>query len=181
MHVRNTSHNQVTLARRVLSAAATAIAFMIGTCWIYAAISISTSTTYTQNFDGLGIPATSTTPSSLPVDFRADATPTSTVGDVRRVGTFSSAGSTTARAGGANLSTVAANGIYNFGAGTNTLGGSDRAVGFLASGTATASGNLYAQLVNSTGGVLSGLQISYNVEKYRNGSNPHISPILMTM
>src|SRR5207253_1668830 len=125
----------------------------------------------TQNFDSMGIPATSTTPSSLPVDFRADATPTSNVGDIRKLGTLSSAGTTTARAGGANLSTVAANGMYNFGSGTTPLGGSDRAVGFLASGTATASGNLYAQLVNSTGTALSGLQISYNIEKYRNGSN----------
>jgi endonuclease G len=87
------------------------------------------------------------------------------------VGTFSAAGTTTARAGGANLVTNAANGIYNFGSGTAPLGGNERAVGFLASGTATTSGNLYAQLVNSTGGDLSGLQISYSVEKYRNGTN----------
>ena len=73
-------------------------------------------------------------------------------------------------AGGANLSTSASNGIYNFGAGTTTTG-PDRAVGFLSSGTATASGNLYAQLVNNTGASLTGLQISYNVEKYRGGSN----------
>src|SRR5262249_18061341 len=49
--------------------------------------------------------------------------------------------------------------------------GPDRAVGFLASGTATASGNLYAQFVNNTGGDLTGLQISYGVEKYRTGTN----------
>ncbi len=131
-----------------------------------AAISLSTSTPYTQNFDGMGIPATATTASNLPTDFRADA-----LSAVRTVGTFSAAGTTTARAGGANLSTTAANGIYNFGAGTAALGNSDRAVGFLASGSATTSGNLYAQLTNNTGGSLSALQISYNVEKYRNGTN----------
>ena len=134
---------------------------------VSAAISLSTSTVYTQNFDGLGVPATTTTPSALPSDFRADALTT-----VRTVGVFSAAGTTTARAGGAALAANAANGIYNFGSGTATLGGSDRAVGFLASGTATTSGNVYAQLVNNTGGDLSGLQISYNVEKYRNGTNP---------
>ncbi|HEV3140417.1 MAG TPA: hypothetical protein VGY57_07885 [Vicinamibacterales bacterium] len=69
------------------------------------------------------------------------------------------------------MSASAANGIYSFGAGNTTLGNGDRAVGFLSSGTATASGNLYAQLVNSSGAALSGLQISYNVEKYRSGSN----------
>ena len=67
-----------------------------------------------------------------------------------------------------NLSTSAANGIYNFGV---TAASTERAIGFLASGTATASGNLYAELVNNTGAPLSGLSISYNVEKYRNGSN----------
>jgi DNA/RNA endonuclease G (NUC1)/serine/threonine protein phosphatase PrpC len=34
------------------------------------------------------------------------------------------------------------------------------------------SGNLYAELINNTGGNLSALQISYDVEKYRKGSNP---------
>ena len=77
-----------------------------------------------------------------------------------------------ARDGGANLSSSASNGAYNFGAGTAALGNSDRAVGFLSSGTATASGNLYTQLTNTTGGDLSGLNISYNVEKYRLGINP---------
>jgi hypothetical protein len=71
-----------------------------------------------------------------------------------------------------NVSTTAANGSYNFGAGTTTLGDADRAAGFISSGTATMSGNLYAQFVNNTGSALSGLQISYDVEKYRNGSNP---------
>lgn len=132
----------------------------------WAAISLSITTPISQNLDGLGTPTTTTTVSNLPTDWRAD-NPSA----VRTVGNYATAGTTTPRAGGANLSTTAANGIYNFGAGTTALGGSDRAVGFLSSGTATQSGNLYAQLVNNTGGNLSGLQLSYNVEKYRNGSN----------
>src|SRR5262249_55469508 len=83
---------------------------------------------------------------------------------------FGTAASATTLVGGANLSTSASNGIYNFGAGTTTTG-PDRAVGFLSSGTATQSGNLYAQLANLTGGALGSLQISYDVEKYRQGSN----------
>src|SRR2546422_1055906 len=134
---------------------------LICTCVALAAISLSTSSMYTQNFDAIGTSATAT----LPADFRVDA-PSA----VRTVGAFSAALTTTARVGGASLSSSAANGIYNFGSGTTTTG-PDRAVGFLASGTATTSGNLYAQVSNNTGGNLSGLQISYNVEKYRNGSN----------
>jgi endonuclease G len=133
----------------------------------FAAISLSTSTAYTQNFDTLGIPLSSPTPSNLPTDFRQ-----SVASVVGAIGPFSTASTQTLRVGGANLSSTAANGSYNFGAGTASLGNSDRAPGFLSSGTATLSGNLYAQLVNNTGGPLTGLQISYDVEKYRNGSNP---------
>ena len=133
----------------------------------FAAISLSTSVAYTQNFDSLNVPLSSPTPSNLPADFRVV-----TLTVPRSVGSFASGSTQTLRVGGANVSTTAANGSYNFGAGTTTLGNADRAPGFIASGTATASGNLYAQLVNNTGGALSGLQISYDVEKYRNGSNP---------
>ena len=109
----------------------------------------------------MGTSATAT----LPTDWKVDKQTTA-----RTVGTYAAAVTATALAGGANLSTTAANGIYNFGSGTTTTG-ADRAVGFLASSTGTQSGNLYAQFVNNTGGNLSGLQISYDVEKYRNGSN----------
>ena len=132
-----------------------------------AAISLSTSVPYTQNFTSLGIPLSNPAPSNLPADFRQD-----TIAAVRTLGSFSAGSTQTARVGGANVSTTAANGSYNFGAGTTTLGDADRAAGFISSGTATMSGNLYAQFVNNTGSPLSGLQISYDVEKYRNGSNP---------
>ena len=133
----------------------------------FAAISLSTSIPYTQNFNGMGIPLSNPAPSSLPVDFRQD-----TIVAARTLGSFGASNAQTTRVGGANVSTTAANGSYNFGAGTTTLGDSDRAVGFISSGTATGSGNLYARFVNNTGGPLSGLVISYDVEKYRNGSNP---------
>ena len=133
----------------------------------FAAISLSTSIPYTQNFAGMGIPLTNPAPSALPADFRAD-----TISAVRTLGVYGAASAQTNRVGGANVSTTAANGSYNFGAGTSTLGDADRAAGFISSGTATLSGNLYAQFVNNTGDALTGLSISYDVEKYRNGSNP---------
>ena len=125
-----------------------------------AAVSIPTGTPYTQTFDTIGTLATA----SLPADFRLDRPTT-----VRTVGTFAAALGNTTQAGGTNLSSTAANGAYNFGA---TADAADRAIGFLSSGTATQSGNLYAQLANTTASPLSGLQISYNVEKYRGGINP---------
>jgi len=144
-----------------------AVVALVSVYVAFAAISLSTSVAYTQNFDSLGIPLSSPTPSNLPVDFRL-----STASTPRAISSFLSATNQTLRVGGANLATNAANGSYNFGAGTTALGNSDRAPGFLSSGTATVSGNLYAQLVNNTGSTLTGLQISYDVEKYRNGSNP---------
>jgi endonuclease G len=133
----------------------------------FAAISLSTTVPYTQDFSSMGIPATITTASSLPANFSvATVVPPRTIGPL--VGTSAS----TARAGGANLSSVTSPNSYNFGAGTTTVGDADRAVGFVSSSTAVGSGNLYGSFVNNTGGPLTGLLISYDVEKYRNGSNP---------
>src|SRR5215207_8489730 len=98
----------------------------------FAAISLSTSVPYTQNFTSMGIPLTNPAPSSLPADFRQD-----TIAAARTLGSFSAASTQTARVGGANVSTTAANGSYNFGAGTTTLGDADRAPGFISSGPAT--------------------------------------------
>jgi DNA/RNA endonuclease G (NUC1) len=133
----------------------------------FAAIALSTSVPYNQNFDGMGVPPSNPSPSSLPVNFRVD-----TISAVRTLGSYFASSTQTARVAGANMATNAANGSYNFGSGTATLGGTDRAVGFIASGTATLSGNLYAELSNDTGTNLAGVQIAYDVEKYRNGSNP---------
>jgi hypothetical protein len=129
---------------------------------VLAAISIPTDVPYTQDFDSIGATATAT----LPTDWRADKQAT-----VRTVGSYATAVTATERVGGANLATNAANGIYNFGSGTTATGGADRAVGFLSSGAATQSGNLYAQFINSTGADILNFMVSYDVEKYRNGSN----------
>lgn len=144
-----------------------AVVALVSVYVAFAAISLPTSAAYVQNFDSMNIPLSSPTPSNLPADFRV-----LTLTVPRNVGAFGSASTQTLRIGGANVPTNAANGAYNFGAGTSSLGNADRAPGFIASGTATASGNLYGQFVNNTGGPLAGLQISYDVEKYRNGSNP---------
>jgi hypothetical protein len=146
--------------RPLISLSAVLVLLTICTSLVWAAIPISTSTPYIQNFDAIGTSTTAT----LPTDFKADIQTA-----VRTVGNFATAGTATTRSGGTNLSTTAANGIYNFG---STADNNERAVGFLSSGSATQSGNLYAQLQNNTGSAVTALQISYNVEKYRNGLNP---------
>lgn len=66
---------------------------------------------------------------------------------------------------------IATNGIYNFGAGA-PASATDRALGFLSSGTGTRNGGIFAHFTNTSGQSLTGLSLKYNVEKYRNGTNP---------
>ena len=68
------------------------------------------------------------------------------------------------------MSSTATNGIYNYGAG-DAAAATDRAVGWLSSSSATKSGNLYGFFQNNTGAQLTAITVSYDVEKYRNGSN----------
>src|SRR5829696_6091186 len=159
--------NRSTLVRTWRIIATVTLVALASVYVAFAAISLSTSVPYTQDFTSMGIPLTNPAPSNLPADFRQD-----TIAAARTLGSFSSGSTQTARVGGANVSITAANGSYNFGAGTSTLGDADRAAGFISSGTATMSGNLYAQFNNNTGADLTGLIVSYDVEKYRNGSNP---------
>ena len=169
-HLRRTRRQKTsrpTLTRTWRIIATVIVLALVSVYVAFAAISLSTTVPYTQDFDSMGIPISSPTPSNLPANFRQQ-----TISAVRTVGTWGSGSGQTLRVGGANLSTTAANGSYNFGAGGTALGNADRAPGFVASGTATMSGNLYAQLINNSGDALTGLNISYDVEKYRNGSNP---------
>ncbi len=117
--------------------------------------------THTENFDGIGVSATATVPTNWRVDKNTTA---------RTLGAWSGAVTTTEQRAGNSMSGTATNGIYNYGAG-DAATASDRAVGWISSSSATKSGNLYAWFQNGTGQSLTSVTISYDVEKYRNGSN----------
>ena len=133
----------------------------------FAAISLSTTVPFTQDFTSMGIPLADPALSNLPANFRVQS-----VSAERTLGVFGAAATRTNRVSGANMSSTASQGQYNFGAGSANLGNADRAVGFISTVGGTMSGNLYAEMVNNTGGALTGLLVSYDVEKYRNGTNP---------
>lgn len=118
--------------------------------------------TSSQNFDGIGTSQTAT----LPPHWRASANPLL----VRTVDPYSSAGMATTQRGGENLSSSAPNGIYNFGAGDPTAA-TDRAIGGLSSGSNSKSVNVYHHLKNDGTAEINNFTISYDVEKYRNGTN----------
>jgi uncharacterized delta-60 repeat protein/uncharacterized repeat protein (TIGR01451 family) len=154
------THRGARLSRRALAAFALASALLLLPLATALAVNLNTvETPVTQNFDTIGTTATA----ALPADFKADKN----VGR-RTVGAYATAATATEQTagGGTNPTT---GGIYNFGSGTNNTG-TDRAVGFLGSGSVNG-GNLYAKYTNTTGAPLTALRISYDVEKYRNGTN----------
>ncbi len=130
-----------------------------GRGWGQATISVGTP--YSQNFI---IGTTST--AALPTGWKVDAQST-----VRVLGIYSVAGSATTQAAGGGMSGTASGGIYNYGAGTDNLG-TDRAVGGLSASSNNKSVNVYVDLLNNGVGSITSFTISYNVEKYRTGTNP---------
>lgn len=114
----------------------------------------------TENFDGLG----SEREAILPRGWKI-----ATEGPTRALGSFDRAGRMTEKLGGANMSSRANAGAYNFGAGDEATA-VDRAAGFLGSGN-VGSGNLMVRLRNKAVSPMKSFEVSYDVEKYRNGSN----------
>jgi hypothetical protein len=123
-------------------------------------VNISAGNTITENFT-IGTNSIAT----LPTGWKADKNAT-----VRTLGTYSSAVTETEQRAGNSMSSTAANGIYNYAAG-DPISATDRAVGGLSSASASKSVNIYVQLTNSGSTSISDFAISYDVEKYRNGSN----------
>ena len=114
-----------------------------------------------ENFDSMG----NTNGDALPAGWKADRP-----NAVRALGIYGTAVTAVTQAGGNSLSPTAPNGIYNYFAGTAATA-TDNAVGFLAAGTGTLSGNLYTQLTNTGPDAITSLNIAYDIEKYRNGLN----------
>lgn len=129
---------------------------------IKAQVNLSASNTITQNFDGMSKTSNATLPSGWKAS-KNDAT-------ARSVGSYATAGTSTTQTGGTFISSSATNGIYNYAAGDPAVA-SDRAVGGLAVGTGSKSVNIFVDLLNNGADAISGYTLSYNIEKYRSGSN----------
>lgn len=101
----------------------------------------------------------------LPVGWRVE----NNTSAVRSLGAFVTASEATMYIGGQSLPSNARNGTWNFG----MTGSTDRAVGGI---TSSISGgartvNVMAHLHNDAGANLVSLNLSYDIEKYRNGAN----------
>ena len=124
----------------------------------FAQISISNGgSSVTENFNSMGTASAAALPANWKVEKNAN---------VRVVGNYSGAVSTTNYAGGVNLSSTAGNGVYNFG-----LSSIDRSIGGLSSGSGSKSVNIFAYFQNNGASTISQVDVSYNVYRFRNGLN----------
>ena len=126
-----------------------------------AQISIQVGNTCNENF----YYAHPSTADTLPLYWRIDSTAI-----VRTIDPYSKAGKRAPRLAGNSMSSSSPNGLYNFGAGNPGLA-TDRAFGGLSSSTGCQSVNLYVYLKNTGSTSITDFTISYDVEKYRKGSN----------
>jgi hypothetical protein len=106
-----------------------------------------------------------TATAALPTGWRADKQTS-----VALLGTYAAALTATSYAAGDSMSTSASNGIYNFGAGPAGTA-TDRAVGGISSSSGSKTVNVYAKVHNTGTIAIPSLNIGYDVEKYRKGSN----------
>ncbi len=128
----------------------------------YPAIELNETTlSANESFDTMGDEATATLPQAWRIDRQITAP--------RTVGRFDMADTQTMYSGGINLPSNAKNGTWNFGADAT----SDRALGGISTGVANATRcvNVYAHLLNTGRKNIENVNVSYNVEKYRKGSN----------
>ncbi|MBL0176491.1 MAG: T9SS type A sorting domain-containing protein [Ignavibacteria bacterium] len=140
----------------------TALLFL-STATAFSQVSITTlGVPYTQNFDSFDTATTAAMPAGWKLSKDAS--------NVRTVGAYSAAVTATERRAGNSMSSTAANGIYNYGAGDAAVV-TERCPGFIASGSGTKSGNVYAWYRNNGANGIASFTITYNVEKYRGGSN----------
>jgi hypothetical protein len=116
----------------------------------------SNGVAFTENFDGMGSSATATVPGGFKIG--TDWT-TGTTATTLAYGTTGT-GAVTGTPGG---------GVINWGNGV-TATATDRALGFLNTGSFTSPKSIVLKITNNTGSSITSLNISFDYEKYRSGS-----------
>lgn len=107
---------------------------------------------YTENFD-IGTSTTASLPSGFKMSPAGASSPT-----------WSNSGNFSAVSQGASSGSPSQGGRYNWGNGTST---SDRAIGFMTSGSYGSPNSIMADFTNNTGSTISSLELSYDYERYR--------------
>jgi hypothetical protein len=127
--------------------------FTVSTSTSYGQLAIPNATPVTQNFDGIGSTATATLPTNWKMTAAGGGTQT-----------WGDAGNVTATTQAASAGTPTAGGRYNWGNGTTTT---DRAIGFMTSGSYANPNSIMAFYQNTSGVQINDLTISFDYERYR--------------
>ena len=118
-----------------------------------------TGTTSTENFT-IGTSATASLPDGWVIS--VPCTTSATCGDAAP--TYSKAGNVTATTVASSSGSPATGGRYNWGDGATTT---DRAVGFMTSGTYGSPNSIMVGYVNNTGSTITGVTLGFDYERYR--------------
>lgn len=118
-----------------------------------AQIAIPNTTPVSQNFDGIGNTATAALPANWKMTPAGTAAPT-----------WAAATNVTATTQAANLGSPTAGGRYNWGNGTTTT---DRAIGFMTSGSYANPNSIMAYYQNTSGAQINDITIAFDYERYR--------------
>ena len=116
----------------------------------------------TENFDGLGTSATATVPTG--VKLSGEAAPT--YGSAANY----TATSVASNGGATSTSNISTGGTYNF---LSQAGSTDRALGFLNSGSFGTPRSILLAVNNNTGAAIQDLSVQFNLEKYRTGGREY--------
>jgi autotransporter-associated beta strand protein len=112
-----------------------------------------TGTSYNQNFDSIGNTATAT----LPDSWRMSA------GGAGATAGFSTGTNLTATNQQSSSGSPTAGGRYNWG----ESAGTDRAIGFMTSGSYGSPNSIMFAITNNTGGTITAMNLAFDVERYR--------------
>ena len=142
---------QMTLPKCVFAVLSLIVLFIIPSL-SWSQISISGTSAITQNFDLLGTSATAALPSGWKMSAAGAGTTAgySTIGNLTAVNSQASSGS------------PATGGRYNWGSSS-----SERAIGFMTSGSFDSPNSIMVAFKNSTGSTITGFSISFDYERYR--------------
>ncbi|TGD83204.1 T9SS type A sorting domain-containing protein [Hymenobacter wooponensis] len=129
-------------------------------------LSLTSATPVTENFNGLGTALGTQVPKGFVVAFSTSTSPSVTYANPANT-------SVTTRVGGTSgtnaMNSSSAGGIYNFADGI-AASATDRALGFLSSGSFAAPRHLLLAVQNNTGTTITDLAVAYDIEKYRSGT-----------
>eukprot|EP01035_Chromulina_nebulosa_P021643 gene21643-28007_t len=127
------------------------------TSQVSAQLSITSTSAFTENFNGIGSSATAACPSGWKI---GAATYTGAVSAVTAAAGTSGTGALTGTSSGA---------LYNFADGV-TISSTDRSLGILTTTGFAGPRYIHLQITNNTGSTVSGFTISFDYEKYRAGT-----------